>query len=49
MEEGRGAESSEYAEILGDVASVEEIAAGREIRELRRLIRRHGRGRWRKQ
>src|SRR5262245_18776437 len=35
-------------EILGPVYAVEIIARGREIRELSRLQRRYGRGRWRK-
>jgi len=35
-------------EILGPVRNVETIAIGRAIRELRRLHRRYGRGRWRK-
>ncbi len=35
-------------EIIGDVAEVETIAVGRVIRELTRLRRRYGRGRWRK-
>ncbi len=35
-------------EILGSVQKVTTIAMGREIRELRRLRRRYGKGRWRK-
>ena len=35
-------------EILGSVRNVETIAAGRTIRQLRRLRRRYGQGRWRK-
>ena len=35
-------------EILGDVAVLETIATGRSIRDLRRLQRSYGRGRWRK-
>ncbi len=35
-------------EILGSVQKVTTIATGREIRELRRLRRRYGKGRWRK-
>ena len=36
-------------EIIGPVRSVETIATGRAIRNLRRLGRRYGTGRWRKQ
>jgi len=35
-------------EILGDIAVVETIASGRGIRDLRRLQRNYGKGRWRK-
>ena len=35
-------------EILGPMRNVETIATGREIRQLPRLRRRHGNGRWRK-
>jgi hypothetical protein len=35
-------------EVVGPVRDVETIAAGRAIRELRRLRRRYGKGRWRK-
>lgn len=35
-------------EILGEVSDPETIAVGRGIRELRRLVRAHGPGRWRK-
>ena len=35
-------------EIVGPVRGVETIAAGRAIRQLRRLRRRYGSGRWRK-
>lgn len=35
-------------EILGDIESVETFASGRGIRELARLTRIYGRGRWRK-
>lgn len=35
-------------EILGDITGVETIATGSGIRELARLRRRYGRGRWRK-
>jgi len=36
-------------EIIGPVRSVETIFTGRAIRQLRRLGRRYGAGRWRKQ
>ena len=35
-------------EILSEVVDVEVIASSREIRDLRRLERRYGKGRWRK-
>jgi hypothetical protein len=35
-------------EIIGPMRNVETIAIGREIRQLPRLRRRHGAGRWRK-
>ena len=35
-------------EIVGPVRNVETIATGRAIRQLRRLRRRYGKGRWRK-
>lgn len=35
-------------EIVGAIANVETIAAGSGIRELARLRKRYGRGRWRK-
>jgi hypothetical protein len=35
-------------EIVGDLEQEETIAVGRAIRELRRLERAHGKGRWRK-
>ncbi|HTM46339.1 MAG TPA: hypothetical protein VL137_15370 [Polyangiaceae bacterium] len=34
--------------VVGPFLNIETIAAGREIRELRRLKRAYGRGRWRK-
>ncbi len=37
-----------YFEIIGPIADIETIAAGRSIRDLRRLRKRYGRGRWRK-
>lgn len=35
-------------EIIGEIREVETIAVGRGIRELRRLVREYGLGRWRK-
>ena len=35
-------------EILGDIDAIETFAAGRQIREIERLRRRYGTGRWRK-
>ena len=35
-------------EILSDIVGAEVVATGREIRDLRRLQRRYGKGRWRK-
>ena len=35
-------------EIIGDISEIETIALGRRIRELPRLQKRYGRGRWRK-
>jgi hypothetical protein len=35
-------------EILGDISAAETIATGAGIRELARLRKRYGRGRWRK-
>jgi hypothetical protein len=35
-------------QIIGPLHGVETIAAGRAIRQLRRLNRRYGKGRWRK-
>jgi len=35
-------------EVVGPLREVATIAVGREIRELRRLRRRYGNGRWRK-
>jgi hypothetical protein len=35
-------------EIVGDIADVETIATGRAIRELSRLRRLYGKGKWRK-
>lgn len=51
LDDGKG--QSEAAEerdfrIVGAIAGVEKIATGRQIRDLRRLNRTYGRGRWRK-
>lgn len=35
-------------EILGEIAAIQTFAVGRSIRELARLRRHYGRGRWRK-
>jgi len=35
-------------EILGDIGAIETIATGKGIRERSRLVKRYGRGRWRK-
>lgn len=35
-------------EIIGDITVLEIIASSKEIRELRRLCRQYGQGRWRK-
>ena len=35
-------------EVIGDITVIETIAAGRAIRDLRRLQRQYGKGRWRK-
>lgn len=35
-------------QIVGPIRDIETIATGRAIREVRRLRRRYGRGRWRK-
>jgi hypothetical protein len=37
-----------YFEIIGELSAVETIAAGSGIRELARLRKSYGRGRWRK-
>ena len=37
-----------YFRIIGEITDVETIATGSGIRELARLRRRYGRGRWRK-
>ena len=38
----------EYFEVVGTITDVETIAAGASIRQLPRLRRQYGRGRWRK-
>ncbi len=35
-------------EVIGDITDIEAIAAGRAIRDLSRLLKRYGFGRWRK-
>jgi hypothetical protein len=37
-----------YFEILGEISEIETFASGRGIRELARLRKVYGRGRWRK-
>lgn len=37
-----------YFEILSDITEIQRIAAGPSIRELARLRKQYGRGRWRK-
>ena len=37
-----------YFEIIGEITDIEIIAKDRAIRDLQRLQRKHGRGRWRK-
>ncbi len=37
-----------HFEVLGDIADIETFATGSAIREIARLRRVHGRGRWRK-
>jgi hypothetical protein len=37
-----------HFEILGDITQIETIATGSGIREIARLRKRYGRGRWRK-
>ena len=37
-----------HFEVVGSITEIETIAAGRRIRELPRLQRRYGKGRWRK-
>jgi len=35
-------------EIISEISRIETIAAGRQIRDLRRIVREYGRGKWRK-
>jgi hypothetical protein len=37
-----------HFEIIGDITDIEPIAVGRAIREVARLRKQYGRGRWRK-
>ena len=37
-----------HFEIIGDITDIEPIAVGRAIREVARLQKQYGRGRWRK-
>jgi hypothetical protein len=37
-----------HFEIIGDITDIEPIAVGRAIREVTRLRKQYGRGRWRK-
>jgi hypothetical protein len=37
-----------YFEIIGEIAHIETFAVGSSIREVERLRKRYGRGRWRK-
>lgn len=37
-----------YFEIVGDITNIETIAKGRAIRDLKRLNKKYGKGRWRK-
>jgi len=37
-----------HFEVVGEITNVETIAAGRKIRQLGRLTRLYGKGRWRK-
>jgi hypothetical protein len=45
---GRGVLSGAVFEIVGSIVNVETIASGRAIRELKRLQKAYGKGRWRK-
>ena len=37
-----------HFEILGNISDIETVAVGNRIRELPRLVKFHGKGRWRK-
>ena len=37
-----------YFEIIGEIENIEEIAAGGRIRDIMRIQKQHGTGRWRK-
>jgi hypothetical protein len=37
-----------YFEVVGEISNIQTIAAGRRIRQLQRLKRLYGKGRWRK-
>ncbi len=39
---------NEQIEVIGDITEIETIAIGNSIRDLERLQKKHGRGRWRK-
>ncbi len=39
---------NEQIEVVGDITEIETIAVGNSIRDLERLQKKHGRGRWRK-
>ena len=39
---------NESIEVLGEITEIEIIAVGNSIRDLDRLQKKHGRGRWRK-
>ncbi|MDP1716219.1 MAG: hypothetical protein Q8L41_15890 [Anaerolineales bacterium] len=39
---------NEQIEVIGDITEIETIAVGNSIRDLERLQKKHGRGRWRK-
>ncbi|MCE7859290.1 MAG: hypothetical protein DPW18_16040 [Chloroflexi bacterium] len=39
---------NDHVEIIGEITEIEIIAVGHSIRDLDRLLKKHGRGRWRK-
>ena len=39
---------NEQIEVIGDITEIDTIAVGNSIRDLERLQKKHGRGRWRK-